>query len=140
MPAAASAMTPADSATATEPSTPARMPVPIQRSRPGTPRVAANTTLTTSAASSTSRKTSTAIPGTIDFLFRDQDALRGVPVEIAEERIAAGLERTDEDDDLPLGRDDLLAVELIALEFLCGRILVVDDELHFLVRRDRNLG
>src|SRR6266496_5269238 len=139
MPAAASAMTPADSAIATAPSTPAATPAPIQRSRPGTPRVAANTTLTTSAASRTSRKTSMAMPSIDSRLFRDQRALRRFLVEIAEEWITARLERADEDRDLPLRRHDLFAVELVAFEFLGRRILVLDDELDLLSRRHRQL-
>src|SRR5689334_18996854 len=139
IPAAASATAPADNARTTEPSTPATMPAPIQRARPGTPRVAANTTLTTSAASSTSRKTSTAIPATRRFLFRDQDTLRGVLVEVAEKGIPARLQRTDVDADLSLGGHDLLAIELVALELLRGIVLVIDDELHLLAGRNRNL-
>src|SRR5437016_14652552 len=107
MPAAASAMTPADMAMATAPRTPAVMPAPIHRPRPGTPRVAAKTTLTTSAASSTSRKTSTAMPAIVRILFRDQDALRGILVEVAEEWIPARLQRSDVDDDLALRGHDL---------------------------------
>ena len=65
IPCTASAMMPVDKATATAPRTPAAMPALIQRARPGTPRVAANTTVTTSAASSVSRKTRMAMPSTV---------------------------------------------------------------------------
>src|SRR5437867_12863614 len=124
MPAAASAMTFAERATATAPSTPAATPAPIQRSRPGTPCVAANTTLTTSAASRTSRKTSMAMPSTISRLFRDQHALGRFLVEFAEERITARLERADEYRDLSLRRHDLFTVKLVAFEFLGRRMLL----------------
>src|SRR5262249_4525354 len=125
--AAASAMSSADRATPTAPSTPATMPAPIQRARPGTPRVAANTTLTISAASSTSRKTSTAMPAMGRSLFRDQRAFGTVLVEVPKERISTRLQRTHENGDRPLRWDDLLAIEFVALELLSGRILIFDD-------------
>src|SRR3989442_11685989 len=139
MPAAASAMTFAERATATAPSTPAATPAPIQRSRPGTPRVAANTTLTTSAASRTSRKTSMAIPSTISRLFCDQHALGRFLMEVAEERITARFERADEQCDFSLGGHDLFPLELVTFELFGRGVLILDDQLDFLSRRHRDL-
>ena len=59
-PSIALAMRSADSATSSAPSTPAATPLATQRPRPSSPRVAASTMVTTSAASRTSRNTSSA--------------------------------------------------------------------------------
>src|SRR5260221_9529702 len=113
-PLTAEAMTPADAATTNAPRTPAPTPEPIHRVLPGTPRAAAYTTLTISAASRTSRKTRRAVASM--NLLRDQHALGGLFVEFAVEGVAARLQRADEYHHTSLGGDDLFAVELIAFE------------------------
>jgi hypothetical protein len=50
-------------------------------------------------------------------------------VKIVEELIAARIERSDENGDLFAGGYDFLTVNLGALEFRGGRVLVADDEL-----------
>src|ERR1051326_5059431 len=96
------------------------------------PCVAAATMPTMSAASRTSRKTMSAVP---NILFRDDHALGGLLVELADEPVFTGLERAHVDRRFRLAGNHLLDLQLLALEFLGRRILVVDDELHLLPGR-----
>src|SRR5689334_7661081 len=98
------------------------------------PVVAAATIPTISAASRTSRRTMRAVPNMA--LLGDDHALGGLLVEFADELVLAGLERPDEDRGLGLAGDHLLHLERMAFEFLRGRVLVVDHELHLLARGD----
>src|SRR5689334_4992939 len=115
-------------------------------------RVAAAMMPMISAASRTSRKTMRAVPNMVcysrdwpeqgrarQWLLRDDHALRRLLVELADELVFARLERPDDEGRRRLARDHLLAVELLALEFLRRRILVLDDELHLLARRHLDL-
>src|ERR1700716_1977436 len=102
-----------------------------------------------SEASSTSLNMSTAIPSIrITPLrlrcavasFGDQHAFGGVLVEVAEERVAAGLQWPHENSDGRLCRHDLLPVELGAFEFFGRRVLVLDLQLDLLPRGHHQLG
>ena len=73
-------------------------------------------------------------------LLGDDHALRGLFVVFADERIAARLERPDEDRRRRLAGDHLFAVERMALEFLGRRIAVLDDELDLLSGGHDELG
>src|SRR5690242_16245300 len=90
---------PASKASTTAPSAPRPTPAPSQRERPASPRVAAAMMPTNSAASSDSRKTINAVaniaaaPG----LLGDHGALRRLLVVLAEEGIAAAVQRADVD-------------------------------------------
>src|SRR5437762_10725403 len=96
------------------------------------PRVAAATMPTMSAASRTSRKTMSAVP---NMLFRDDHAFGGLLVEFANELVFARLERPDVEGGRRFTGDDLLAVEVVAVEFLGGGVLVLDHQLHLLAGR-----
>src|SRR5215471_16423865 len=112
-------MRPVPSATIPAPASPATMPPSSHRLRPGTARVAAATMPMISAASRTSRKTMTAVANTrLLRLFGDDDALGGLFVVLADERIAPGFQGTDEDRRRRFAGDDLLAIEGMAFEFL----------------------
>src|SRR4051812_28009123 len=130
-------------ASTSAPSTPIATPAPSHRPRPRRPRVAAATMPTKSAASSDSRKT---IRAAVNMgclacgLFRDHRALRGLLVELTVERVAAGLERADEDRRLLPAGDHFLALEAVALELFRRAVLVVDDELDLLARLDLHFG
>ncbi len=117
-------MKPAPSATRTAPATPTPMPPATNAPRCGTPRVAAQTTETISAASSTSRNTSNATAGI--GLLHDQPAIGRVAVKIAEEAVRPGTQRTDVDDDAALRQDDGFPVEVGTFELL-GTCVLVDD-------------
>src|SRR5262245_17042268 len=107
MPEAASRIASANSATRQAPTTPPPMPASTHPPRPRMPLVAAMTMPTTSAASSTSRKTTTALgvdcgrrsnmrrPRSSLRLLHDDNALGGVLIELADELVGAGLQRTD---------------------------------------------
>src|SRR6185312_6421038 len=140
----ASEITPAKAATMAAPARPPPMPMAIQRPRPPTPCVAASTMPTMRPASSTSRKTMINAPsmsGYSEFrLFRDDHALRGVFVILADERVLAGLERADAHDALAVADDDLLDLERVALEFLRRRVIVDDGDGMALAGRDLELG
>src|SRR5712692_7582747 len=96
------AMRPAPSAAT---STPAVTHFP----RPGTPRVTASTMPMIRPASMTSRITM--MSALIIALFRDHVALGGVCMDLADEFISAGRERTNPNQGLRLGRNDLLHLE-----------------------------
>src|SRR5437762_1957716 len=83
-----------------------------------------------SPASSTSRKTMTAAPSM--GLLRDHLALGGIGVELADELVAAGLERSDPDEALRFARDDLLDLERGAVELFGRGILVAHVDRHAL--------
>src|SRR5689334_5200679 len=131
MPSASSEMSCAPPATASEPTTPSARPAKMKRARPAMPRVAALTMPTMSAASRTSRKTMSAVP---NILFGDDRAPGALLVVLADELVFAGLERAHVDGRLPLARDHLLDLERLALELLGRRVLVLDEQLHFLSR------
>src|SRR6185437_11386226 len=117
-------MRPMHAATTTAPITPNAMPPPTNTLRRGTPRVAAATTVTISAASSTSRNTNSAIPSTIAWpLLHDQHAGGGL-VEIVEELVTALRERPDEDRDRGVRQHDLFPVEVGTLEFRRRRVAI----------------
>src|ERR1700682_3571438 len=132
IPCASCEIAPAPPATSSEPTRPAPMPAPIHRPRAGMPRVAAATMPMMSAASRTSRKTMRAVPNMA--LFRDDHAVGGLLVEFADELVFAGFQRAHVDRRLRLAGDHLLDLERAAFEFLGRRILVFDEELHFLSR------
>src|SRR5262249_31602431 len=115
------------------PSVPSSTPAATQCPRPRMPRVAASTMPMIRPASITSRKTMMSAPNML--LFRDHDAFGGVGVEIAGDFAVAGSERPAAHQALGLAGDDLLDLELGALEFLGGRILVGDIDRHALARR-----
>src|SRR5690348_12023006 len=124
---------PMHAATTIAPTTPRAMPPPTNIARRGTPRVAAATTVTIKAASSTSRKTSSAIPS-IRALLHDQDTGGGM-VEIIEEPVTSLRERPDEHRNRGVRQHDLLAVEIGALEFRRRRVAIGDQNLELGVRR-----
>src|SRR5579872_787964 len=62
-----------------------------------------------------------------------------VLVEVAEELVLPGIERSDIDLDRAAGGDDLLAVQVEAFEFLGRRIQILDDQLHLRVGGDGEL-
>src|SRR5690242_8343213 len=103
---------------------------------------------TISAASSTSRKTSSATPSMRLFLYpvpfnpslHDQHTVAGVLMEIVEELVVALVQRADEDRDLAVGQHDLLAVEFVAFELGWRGILIVHQHLELGVGRYRQLG
>src|SRR5260221_190405 len=106
------------------PSVPASAPVAPQRPRPLTPRLAASPTPMIRPASITSRNTMMSAPNMP--LFRDDDALGRVGVEIAEEFVTSGCQRSDAHDPFRLAGNDLLNLQRRALEFLRARVLVGD--------------
>src|ERR1700722_12931564 len=126
-PSTAAAISPANPATSAAPSTPAAQPPAIHRPRPGTPRLAAMTMPSTSPASSTSRETMIRVASMTTPLFHDQMAAV-FRVEVVEEFVAAGVEGADEDRDLVAGCDDLLAMDVGALKFRRGLVLIADDQ------------
>src|SRR5665213_2983650 len=130
MPAANCESACAPNATRSEPAMPAAMPVAIQRPRPAMPRVAAATMPTISAASRTSRNTMSAVPNIA--LLRDDHAVRGLLVVLADELVLAGLERPDVDGRLAVAGNHLLDLERLALELLGRGVLVLDEEFHLL--------
>src|SRR6185437_6535587 len=120
----------AKAATSIAPRMPAAMPVATQRPRPLTPSLAASTTPTMSAVASM-----------MPSLFLHHDvALGRRGMEVAEETIAAGIERADINGDLAMAGHDFLAVERMALELLGRGIEVLDQEAHLHSRRDGHLG
>src|SRR5262245_54953066 len=116
------------------PSPPRPTPSVTQAARSGTPRVAASTIPMISPASSTSRNTMTSAPSMP--LLRDHDAFGGVRMELADELVAARLERADPDEALRFAGDDLLDLERGAVEFLRRRILVGHVDRHPLAGRN----
>src|SRR6516164_2252379 len=126
-------MASANKATMPAPSVPSSTPAATQCPRPGMPRVAASTMPMIRPASITSRKTMMSAPNML--LFRDYDAFGGVRVEVADELVAAGGERSDAHQAFGLAGNDFLDFERRALEFLRGRILVGDIDRHALARR-----
>src|SRR6185312_1185847 len=104
----------ADNATSTAPSTPSAMPPLTNQPRPRTPRVAAATTLTISAASSTSLNTNSATAHMA--LLHDQRTLRRGLVEITVEAVATRLEGTDEQTHPAVRHHDLLGGEVVAFK------------------------
>src|SRR5205823_1609139 len=86
-------MAPANAATIPAPANPAATPPAIHKPRCGTPRVAASTMPTISPASMTSRRTMMNAPSTP--LLYLHHAARGFLVELADESVAADLERTE---------------------------------------------
>src|SRR5262249_12726056 len=99
----------AKAATKQAPTAPARMPLPIHRPRPGTHLLPAMTMPTTSAASSTSRKTIRADEANTGCpLLRDDPAFSRILVELSDDLIATGLERLDGELHLAAAGDDLL--------------------------------
>src|SRR6516165_5872511 len=136
MPAAAAAISAANRATRTAPSTPPARPVETQNPRRGAPTLAASTMPTISAASSTSRNTMMAAPSIATYrLLRDYVTASGLWVKIAEELVLAGLQRADIHGDLLAAAHRFLASELGALEFLRCRVVVLDRQGDFLARR-----
>src|SRR5437762_11619910 len=138
IPSTAAAIVSAPPATRMAPAIPAAIPPPTQKSRRATPRLAAMTMPTISAASSTSRKTMIAV-ASIGRLFGYEDAARGA-VEIVEELVAAGGERPDKNADRRARPDHFLAMQRAALEFGRLGLLVLDRQLDLDPRRDRHLG
>src|SRR5262245_25305912 len=116
------------------PSTPAVMPSPIHAPRPGTPRVAASTMLMISPASITSPKTITRAPSIT--LFRDYHALGGLGMELADELVTTGVQRSDPHQAFRLAGDHLLDLERGAIEFFRRGIFVADIDRHALARRN----
>src|SRR6185436_2428833 len=96
MPFAIDAIAPANTATTTAPATPTKMPVLTSTPRPRRPRAAASTSVTTRAASRTSRRTMSAVA---NILFGDDLSLGGLGVVLAEEAIGTGLQGTEDDVD-----------------------------------------
>src|SRR4051812_9840936 len=105
------------SATSPAPRTPPRTPAPIHQPRSAMPRVTAMVMPTMRPASMTSRKTMMSAPS-ITVLLRDDGALRGALVILAEEGVAPGLERLQRDFRLAVAGDHLLDAERLALELL----------------------
>src|SRR5947208_7063725 len=135
MPAIAAAKVSAKPATTMAPKMPPAIPLPIQKPRLGTPWLAAMTMPTISAASSTSRNTMIAVASTRPLLLNDEDAARG-GMEIVEKLVASGFERADENAGCFARRDDLLAMQRVALEFGSNRLLIADDQLDLGIRPD----
>src|SRR5262245_63234080 len=117
-------MASANKATMPAPSVPRSTPAATQCPRPLMPRVAASTMPMIRPASITSRKTMTSAPNML--LFRDHDAFGGVRVEVADELVAAGGERSDAHQAFGLGGNDLLDLERGTLEFLGGWVRAGD--------------
>ena len=92
-PSKASAMLWAKMASIAAPSTAAITPPATHCPRPGTPRVIASTMPMIRPASITSRNTMMSAPSM--WLFRDHDAFGGICMELADEFITAGRERSD---------------------------------------------
>src|SRR5258708_29207092 len=130
-------MTPANTATRHAPSTPPATPPLIHRPRCGTERVTAITMPTMRPASNTSRKTMIRAAST-RASFHNERAVIGL-IEVVEEFVFAGLERTDAHDALALRGDHLLGLELLALEFHGGGVAVGDADHDTGIRRRLDL-
>src|SRR5262245_23691443 len=130
-------MASANNATTPAPRAPAATPAATQLPRPATPRVAASTMPMMRPASITSRKTMTSAPSI--SLLRDHHALGGVGVELADELVAARIERADPHQALGLAGDDLLDLECGAVEFFRRGILVAHVDRHALAGGNANL-
>jgi hypothetical protein len=63
------------------------------------------------------------------LLFHDEVAAGGRRIEVAEELVGAGRQRTDIDDPLGSARDDLFSMQLRALELLRRRVGISDRQL-----------
>ena len=61
-------------------------------------------------------------------------------MKVGKELIGAGRQRTDIDFDLAAAGDDLLAMEIGALELFDRGIEILDDDDHLGVRGDRQVG
>ena len=84
-------------------------------------------------ASTTSRKTMMSAPSI--ELFRDERAFGGVLVILAEELVAAGIERIDLDHRALSAGNHFLGVEIVALELFGGSVSVGDRECQLLIPR-----
>src|ERR1035438_5939936 len=120
-------MRPAPMATNSAPTMPSPMPTVTNSPRRSTPRVAAQTIEMISAASSTSRKTSSATPGIRSL--HNQPAFGRVLVEVTKKTVVAGVQGTYVDRDAAVSRHDLLAIEIRTLEFFWRGIFVVHGNL-----------
>src|SRR5262245_46124991 len=144
MPEAASRIASANSATRQAPTTPPPMPVNTHPPRPRMPLVAAMTMPTTSAASSTSRKTTTALGvdcgrrssiaavSSWSFLLHDDNAHGVVLIDLADELVGAGLQRTNFEARFLAAANHFLDVQRLALEFLGCVVGILDRDRHFL--------
>src|SRR6266516_2849230 len=131
-------MTPAKTATRQAPSTPPATPPLIHRPRCGTERVTAITMPTIRPASNTSRKTMIKAASTAASFHHERAAI-GL-IEIVEEFVFAGFERTDAYDALAIRGDHLLGLERLALEFHRGSVAIGDADHDAGVRRRLDLG
>src|SRR5574342_421042 len=121
---------------------PAATPYPIHRARRDTPRVAARTMLTTRAASSTSRRTMTAVASTgvsRVLLLGDDTAFGSLFVELTDKSIGTRLEWPEDESGFAPHRNDFFPFQILALEFFGRCVEVLHDELEFLSRRHGNL-
>src|SRR5205823_3783599 len=136
-PDAAAASTSANAATTSAPSVPPTIPYVTHAPLPSTPRVAARTMLTTSAASSTSRRTMTAVASTVipGRLLCDDAASGGFFVELADELVSSRLERPHRQGRFALAGDDFFQLEVMAFEFFGGRVEIFNEKLETLARR-----
>jgi len=73
-------------------------------------------------------------------LLNNNHALRGVHIKLAEKGIPPRLQRSDENRNLAAAGNDLFPVQVMTLEFFRRRILIIDDQFDFLIRRDVNFG
>src|SRR5947207_15218755 len=124
LPASASDRAPANKARSAAPITPAPMPHAMKVPRWTIPRVAASTMLTISPASNTSRKTMIRLASTESFLHLllgcgDRTGRR-IGMIIVEKFVRSGLQRPHHDADRATWDDDLLDMQVTALE-LRGR-------------------
>src|ERR1700746_3773136 len=67
-------------------------------------------------------------------------AARRIGIEVAEELVAAGLERSDIDRDLAAARYHFLAMKLDAFEFLGRSVEILDHQRDLLTRGNLELG
>src|SRR6266446_3923014 len=97
--------------------------------------------LTTSAASSTSRRTMTAVASTVipGRLLCDDAASGGFFVELADELVSSRLERPHRQGRFALAGNDFFQLEVMAFEFFGGRIEIFNKKLETLARRDLKL-
>src|SRR6266481_4030693 len=96
--------------------------------------------LTTRAASSTSRRTMTAVASTArSGLFRYEAAFGRFLVELTDESIGARLKRSDSQIRCASAGYDLFELEVVTLEFFSGRIEDFHDQLEALASRNLKL-
>src|SRR5450759_3324996 len=145
MPLASDPITSVEAATTPEPTNPASSPATSQRLLPGILRVAAARIPMMMDASSTSRKTMMAVANMalsvclIDLLG-DDDALGGGFVKFSDERVTSWGKRADVNRGGAVSGNHFFPVQRIAVEFLRGSILILDQELDLRAGRNRELG